>query len=385
MTAENVNQPKGDVRQEVIGNAATMLEAMKSKIDATQRQRVLDLVRNEKLSAESLQNIDAMLDRAQQVYATNPQKALEIMNTMIRVGADGEVSHGDMMKVLGGAGAAAPESLQKIGGMVDKLSASMNGLGDQMSGLGSGTMKMLEGMFGPDSFFGKVFAYLKNTPKAQIAYIEKKLLEQQKTLSPNSDPQQIVNVLRAQILQAQNIERRAKRAPTYDIVQHVEQLMAQINPSKTELSLDDFRTAGEKVLKDYTAEVSALPPQAEAPAAAQAAERARKEVKPSVETAISKNDATPMMVSKETDGVKFSIASKNATLKKVGDTTIASAEVLEPTATQPAAVILTLTDNKKVQIEATELKSAATDGNKKIVTAKNLTSGSDMSLEIQFS
>ncbi len=370
-----------DVREQIKTKASQMLDAMRTRIDQGQRQRVLEMIANESLSSEALTAIDTVLDRVQQEYNKNPTKAVEIMNAMITAGQDGTLSRGEILKLVGGA-SGTPESMQKIGSMVEKLSATMSGLSDQMGGLGSGTMKMLEGLFGTDSFFGKVFAFLKNTPKAQIAYIEKKLVEQQKTLSGDTDPQQILAVLRAQLIQGQNIERRAKRTPTYDIVQHVEQIMAQINPSKTELTLEDFRTAGEKVIREYPAEVASLPPPPEV--AAPATERVRKPVSPSIETAIAGNDATPMRVSRETDGVKFTILGKNATITKIGDTVIASAEVMDATATQSAAVVLTLTDNKKIQINATELKAAATDVTKKTVAARNLTTNSDMTLEVTF-
>ena len=396
MSPEQRNQPDRDTRQEVLSNASSLLERMRQQIDGQQRQRVIQLIQSEGLSQESLLAVDSLLDRAQQEYARNPAKSIQILNTLIAAGEDGHIAASELQQIRG----SGPESEGQISSMVEKMSSMMNGLSEQLGGLGSGTLKMLEGFFGPDSMFGKMFSMLKNSPKAQATFLEKKLLEQDKTLSPGTDIQQVVVALKPQIARGMNIEKRVrpkeaptydivqhKEAPTYDIVQHVEMILATVDPSKKELSPDEFVTAGEKVLVDYAAELQAQPPQAPAaaPAAAAETERVRKPVSPTAETPIATNDATVMKVTKDADGVSFDVVGKKASVKKVGEVSIASAEIMNATPTLPAAVVLTLTDNAKVEIAATELKAAATDQSKKSVSAKNLTTKGDLSIEILFS
>ena len=368
-----------DVRERVKTQVLDRLNAMSESIDAGQRQRVIEMVQGEGMRLEDLKKMGETLAGLQRESRRNPEQVRQALGAMAEtLLGTGKVDTTEIARLL-------PQSAQgaeRLGGMVEKLSTMMNTLGEQMGGLGSGMMKTLEGFFGPDSFFGKVFAVLKNTPKAQAAYIEKKLTEQQKTLAAGTDVQQILGVLRPQIIQCQNIERRAKRAPTYDIVQHVEQLMAKIDATKTELTLEDFRVAGEQIIAGYPAEIAALPPPPEA--ASPAAERPKKVAQPSVDVNIAQNDATPLRVSYAADGVSLSVLSKTAKIEKILDTGISQAEVMDPTATLPGAVILTLADNRKIQIDATRLKTAAEAGTKQTVAARNLTNNTDMSIEIQF-
>lgn len=380
-TQQPSEQPTGDLRQEIVSRTSTLIDALSAKIDAGQRKLFMEAIKKEDLPEAALSIIDSQLDNIQRLSRTDPAKALQILNKMIDVGGDGTLSPEDIQSFVTGAAPEMPESMSKISGMIEKMSTMTKQLGDQLSTLGSETIKMLAGFFGPDSLFGKVCELLKNQPKAQIAYLEKKLLQQNKTLSPDTTHEQIINLLKGQIVQGQNIERRGKQPPTYDIVQHVEQLMAAINPSKDKLALDDFKTAGEQVLTNYTSEIAGLAP---APAiAATATERVKKEVSTKLEAKIANDDTSLMIVEKISGGVKIEIKGKTAELKNINNVAITSAAILEANANDPAAIILTLAD-KTIQINATELKEASAANAKKTVKAKNLTTDIDMTFDVLF-
>jgi len=376
-------QPTGDLRQEVLTNASTMLENMKEHINENQRNLFLEMIKNENLSEESLKKIDLLLDGIEREYEKGPTKALEILDRMIEAGSDGEISAEDIQSLTVGATPEMPESMSKISGMIEKMTTMANQLGEQLGSLGSGTIKMLAGFFGSNSLFGKICEYLKDQPKAQIAYLQKKLLEQGKEIAPDTTFEQILGVLKNQVIQGKNIERRGKQSPTYDIVQHVEQLMANLDSTENVLSVEDFQSAGEKTLEGYTTEIAGLTP-APAIAAEPKKERERKEVTARIETKITENETALLAIEKITDGALLEINGKKAEIKKIGESAVTSVALLEANATDPAAVILTLADATKVQIDATELRTRALDTSKKDINAKNLTTNNDMTFEILF-
>lgn len=380
-----VSNPSPDSREAIKRSINDKLDAMQQKIDDDQRNEILTFIQNEKLSEETLKNVDRLLQEAQRAYNSNPVLGMQIMNTILITGADGEISQAEVRNALNVP--EGSEVAQRIGGAIEKMTSLMNGLGSQLGALGSGTMKMLEGMFGPDTFFGKIFAYLKNTPQAQAAYLVKKLEEQGKSLDPKTNQQAVLGLLRSQIVEGQNIERRAKRnPPTYDIVQHTEQLMAELDPNVSVLTLEAMKAAGQEVLKRYPADIAATVPPPVPEAVTAQTPPLRRNAIGKISTAISATDTGMLDATFTGSQATLVIGGKKTTINNIEGIAISKVDLLDATATNPAAVIFTRSDNVEVQVDATALKTAAekANGPAVMVVGKNLKANAEVTLELQF-
>ncbi len=374
-------------REAVKASITEKLTKFTDQINEAYRKKVTDLIQLD-LSETSLKNIDALLSAAQQEFSKDPQKISEILNTMIRLGGNGEFTKEELAQALGVP--QVPEAMQKVNVAIGKLTTIMEGFTEQLGGLGSGTMKMLETMFGSNTLFGRIFAFLKNTPKAQEAYVLKKLGEQQKTLAPETNVQAVVNMLRAQVVQGQNIERTAKRAPTYDLVQHTDQLMALLDPKVDPITFEAMQSAGQTAIGNYSGQIQLSAPPAQPPATPAETPspelvRERNNVTtPKFETEISTTDPTKMGAEFQNNEFAMTIDSTQKKITKIDGKTIDNVSVIKAVNSAPAAIIFKLKDGPEIQIEATALKAAKPTDKKATVAARNLTTKSDASLEIQF-
>lgn len=389
-----VSNSSPDSREAIKRSISDKLDAMQQKIDDEQRQKILTFIQDEKLSEETLKNVDRLLQEAQRAHNSNPVQAMQIMNAILITGADGEISQADVRGALNVP--PGSEAAQKIGGAVEKMTSLMNGLTAQLGALGSGTMKMLEDMFGPDTFFGKIFAYLKNTPQAQATYLVKKLEEQEMGLDKTTNHQEVLRILRRQIVKGQNKERSAgKTVPTYDIVQHADLLMAEVDTSllMTDddtglklLTLKDIEEAGEAVLDEYQPVPVIAPVVATKPP-----ERVRNPVTGAAafETAISTESAGNLTALFNAGKATITAAGKSGVIEKIGDKEITAMNILEAQGTDAAVMIFTLAGGSEVAVSAPVFKIAAEKAAAKStekITGKTLTpNGQNVDLEVLFS
>jgi hypothetical protein len=383
MTTPNAPQasPESLSREEVLATVHTQLESMQTEMDDAQRQNFIRILQNENLDVTSLQNINTLLKKAQKAYARKPQETLRILSAINTLSADGAITNEEIARVMNAGQKPTPEAMQQLSGGIEKVTTFLEGLGKQLSVLGYGTLRMIEGMVGKETFFGKILFTLKNSLESKLSEIKRALEKNNLTTADDTSVGAIGGLVMTQMAA---LSKEGKLPPEYEFNDHVSALLTEINKTDTTVSFDDFADAGEAIHN----RLPVLAPQttpAEAPQVAAATpERARTVVTGSTDTVVAKNDTTSMKVTREAEGVTFVMNNKTSTLKKVGSSDVVFVELLASTDSLPTSVVVTLADATKVEIVATDLKTNAFDTEKKTVKAKNMNTNADIRLDMPF-
>ncbi len=232
-----------------------LLNELNSDVDETLKQKIrVILEKTQSSTPEKISGMIALIQSAQkEARETGGQMdaMINALYTQVQSGEDIPTpGTPEFTKIIPG--------MEKFQGLAEKVTTTLKALQEQMSVFGSGTLKMLEGMFGKNNFLGKIFGILKNSPKAQMVYLQKTLTENSKTLEPNTEAEasRIVVGFRNQIKQAYAIETKTKQPHTYDFVQHVDWIISDLVVDadaqyKTSLTSGVLMAAGARALEEY--------------------------------------------------------------------------------------------------------------------------------------
>ncbi len=313
-------------------------------------------------SQEDIKKLIGMLDGVMKVEHANPglvDDAVAAMYESVINGGTPRQGVEQMQERLKNA-----PGMEKMKGIIDRITLTVENLQEQMSFLGSGTLKMLEKFFGPSSFLGKIFGVLKSHPKAQAEYL-KKALGDRKLLPENLD---VVKTVKPEMARALQHEKAAKMSPSYDFVDHIDSILvlaADANP----LTKDNFEKFGEKAVDQYIAN-NPLPTTAPAAAPAGAPVATTPEVKaePVINSKIllTKADGENLQINKNPDG-KFAFKANKKTMVSPDVQVVTTIPAKDK---ETAFVFVTQSDGVEIKIAATEFSALALKAD-----GKNLVTG----------
>lgn len=348
-----------------------------------ERRKLTDALSNlPEASADILKNVNTLVEKAQEIIHNDKEGFEKIVDLIHARLVRGE-------KAVTTGNPEIDELSARFQDVSTKVTTVFEGLKKQLGTFGSGMLKMLEGIFGPNTALGKVFGALKESPEAKVVYLMKKKSPKQEI---EGDPIEIVEALSGQVGTARDREEIAfpNKPTTYDFVTHLDAVMQTKEVrGATVLDANTLFTGGEAVLESHKAKldakVASLRASPSQPAAAPNATKVERKEQRVGETALHfevTQAGAKMEASFKKDKAVFSKDAKNShAVSQINSQNITAVTVVDATPAAPADIVFVLNDASKVTASAKEIFDAVQNADTTKKQIKGVTAGGG---EIQF-
>ncbi len=322
------------------------------------------------IKPEMMRNLQQQVEELGKLYSTNPGVFTTMLTSLERMVMDTGTFPSPGSKE---AGMQLPPGMEGMQGYVDKFTTMMKGFEQQFSMFGSGTLKMLEGMFEQGTLLGRIFGFLKNTVAAVQVCVVKTLQENDKTLE---NPVEAAAIAKELLRQCNDFMKKGwtfEDGSRLEIVDYVTMIMgSDAIQSATTVTKDMFveaKTWMMTVLKPKPdPAAAAATPATGATATTPAAPAAPAAAAPDAPAVAEKVDSTPQRIDLKDnpltikhDSTKGFILESGPTTKKLGQIDkkdVTSLETKTEKDVDASTIIVTLADNKKITFGAKTLRDA---------------------------